>query len=260
MLSRGLRAHLLAELGRDDLPLRVRPFWGDDESPLAWEAETNDADLLVVGTNRGRSSTAVATVRGSRVPVLCIPARPAPARKPALAPIRTVLVTTDFSTRGDAAIPEAYRLLARGGGEVVLAERRRGQPDRRSRTAGPDRDGAARARPAARRQPGDPHPHVRDRRPVRGRGDRQGDPALQSRRRGDGVSRALRYRPGHPRLGDRARRAPIAQAAAGRPRARGLRDSFSLSRKRERVGVRASRSRATCARQRANDAAMRPTR
>jgi nucleotide-binding universal stress UspA family protein len=121
VLSRGLRAHLLAELGRDDLPLRVRPFWGDDESPLAWEAEMDDADLLVVGTNRRRSSTAVATVRGSRVPVLCIPAPPAPARTPALAPIRTVLVTTDFSTLGDAAIPEAYRLLARGGGEVVLA-------------------------------------------------------------------------------------------------------------------------------------------
>ena len=121
VLSRGLRAHILAELGRDDLPLRVRPFWGDDESPLAWEAEMDDADLLVVGTSRGRSSTAVATVRGSRVPVLCIPARPAPVRTPALAPIRTVLVTTDFSTLGDAAIPEAYRLLARGGGEVVLA-------------------------------------------------------------------------------------------------------------------------------------------
>jgi nucleotide-binding universal stress UspA family protein len=30
-------------------------------------------------------------------------------------------VTTDFSKLGDAAIPEAYRLLARGGGEVVLA-------------------------------------------------------------------------------------------------------------------------------------------
>jgi len=121
VLSRGLRAHILAELGRDDLPLRVRPYWGGDDSPLAWEAETDDADLLVVGTSRGRSSTAVATVRGSRIPVLCVPARPSPARKPELAPIRTVLVTTDFSPLGDAAIPEAYRLLARGGGEVVLA-------------------------------------------------------------------------------------------------------------------------------------------
>jgi nucleotide-binding universal stress UspA family protein len=122
VLSRGIRSHLLSELGRDDLPLHIRPLWGDEENPLAWEAETDDADLLVVGTGRGRSSTAVATARGSRVPVLCVPARPAaPAARPALPAIRTVLVTTDFSTRGDAAIPEAYRLLARGGGEVVLA-------------------------------------------------------------------------------------------------------------------------------------------
>ena len=38
VLSRGLRAHLLAELGRDDLPLRVRQIWGDEQNPLAWEA------------------------------------------------------------------------------------------------------------------------------------------------------------------------------------------------------------------------------
>ena len=128
VLSRGLRAHLLAELGRDDLPLRVRPMWGDEENPLAWEAETDDADLLVVGTSRGRSSTALATVRGARVPVLCVPARAAAAAQATLPPIRTVLVTTDFSNIGDAAIPEAYRLLARGGGEVVLANVVEGGP------------------------------------------------------------------------------------------------------------------------------------
>jgi nucleotide-binding universal stress UspA family protein len=121
VLSRGLRAHVLAEMGRDDLPLRVRPFWGGEENPLAWEAEADDADLIVVGCSRGRSSTAVATVRGSRVPVLCVPVRPTAAVSQSLPPIRTVFVTTDFSKLGDAAIPEAYRLLARGGGEVVLA-------------------------------------------------------------------------------------------------------------------------------------------
>jgi nucleotide-binding universal stress UspA family protein len=139
VLSRGLRAHVLAEFGRDDLPLRVRPYWGDAENPLAWEAETDDADLLVVGTSRGRASTAVATARGSRVPVLCIPARRAPAQRAALPPIRTVLVTTDFSALGDLAIPEAYRLLARGGGEVVLANVVEGgaivDPDRQEKAA-----------------------------------------------------------------------------------------------------------------------------
>jgi len=37
-----------------------------------------------------------------------------------LRPLRTVLVTTDLSPLGDAAVPEAYRLLLRGGGEVIL--------------------------------------------------------------------------------------------------------------------------------------------
>ena len=37
-------------------------------------------------------------------------------------------MTTDFSPLGDAAIPEAYRLLARGGGEVVLASVVEGAP------------------------------------------------------------------------------------------------------------------------------------
>jgi len=34
--------------------------------------------------------------------------------------VRSVLVTTDFSPEGDAALEQAYRLLARGGGSVVL--------------------------------------------------------------------------------------------------------------------------------------------
>jgi nucleotide-binding universal stress UspA family protein len=109
VLTRGLRAHLQSELGRESVPLRLHPLWGDEENPLAWEAETDDADLLVIGAGRGRSSTAVGTVRGSRAPP-----------RLSLPPVRTVLVTTDFSPLGDAAIAEAYRLLGRGGGEVVL--------------------------------------------------------------------------------------------------------------------------------------------
>jgi nucleotide-binding universal stress UspA family protein len=130
VLSRGLRAHILAEMGRDDLPLRVRPFWDEEANPLAWEAETDDADILVVGTGQGRASMALAAVRGSRVPVLCVPARPRAAAKTTstLTPIRTVLVTTDFSRLGDAAIPEAYRLIARGGGDVVLGTVVEGAP------------------------------------------------------------------------------------------------------------------------------------
>jgi len=128
VLTRGLRAHLQSEFGRDDVPLRLYPLWGDEENPLAWQAETDDADLLVVGTGRGRSSTAVATVRGSRIPVLCVPTQPAAPARAFLPPIRTVLATTDFSPLGDAAIPEAYRLLGRGGGEIVLTNVADGEP------------------------------------------------------------------------------------------------------------------------------------
>ena len=128
VLTRGLRAHLQSEFGRNDVPLRLYPLWGEEENPLAWQAEADDADLLVVGVGRGQSSTAVATVRGSRIPVLCVPTRPTAPAGAMLAPIRTVLATTDFSPLGDAAIPEAYRLLGRGGGEVVLTNVADGEP------------------------------------------------------------------------------------------------------------------------------------
>jgi nucleotide-binding universal stress UspA family protein len=121
VLTRELQGHVAAHFGRTDVPLRVRPIWGAEEDPLAWEAETGGADLLVVGTRQARGSTALATVRGAHVPVVCVPGtRPELAAPKGLAPIRTVLVTTDFSALGDAAVAQAYRLLLRGGGEVVL--------------------------------------------------------------------------------------------------------------------------------------------
>jgi len=121
VLARELEAHVRTHLGRQDVPLRVRPTWGAEENPLAWEAETDDADLLVVGTSQGHHSTAIGVLRGARLPVVCVPRRPPETARHRLEPVRTVLVTTDFSPLADAAIPEAYRLLLRGGGTVVLA-------------------------------------------------------------------------------------------------------------------------------------------
>jgi nucleotide-binding universal stress UspA family protein len=72
-LTRELQAHVAAHLGRGDAPLRVRPFWGADEEPLLREAERDDPDLLVVGTSQDRHSTALATVRSSSLPVVCVP-------------------------------------------------------------------------------------------------------------------------------------------------------------------------------------------
>jgi nucleotide-binding universal stress UspA family protein len=121
VLTRELEPHVRSHLGREDVPLRVRPSWGGEENPLAWEAETDEADLLVVGTSQGPSSTAIATLRGAHLPVVCVPKRAFEATRHRLAPVRTVLVTTDFSPLGDAAVAEGYRLLLRGGGNVVLA-------------------------------------------------------------------------------------------------------------------------------------------
>lgn len=120
VLTREIQSRVAAHFGRDNLPLRVRPLWGAEEDPLAWEAETDDADLLVVGTSQARHSTAIATIRGAHLPVVCVPSARADGTERRLAPVRSVLVTTDFSPLGNAAIAEAYRLLLRGGGEVVL--------------------------------------------------------------------------------------------------------------------------------------------
>jgi nucleotide-binding universal stress UspA family protein len=119
ILARDLRAHVHAQLGTD-FALRIRPNWGGEDDPIAWEAETDGADLLVIGTSQTRHSTALATVRGAHLPVVCVPRGPAAGEVDTLAPVKTVLVVTDFSPSGNVAIAHAYRMIS-GAGEVVLA-------------------------------------------------------------------------------------------------------------------------------------------
>src|SRR5205823_858342 len=119
VLARDLRAHVHAQLGTD-FALRIRPDWGGEDDPIAWEAETGGADLLVIGTSQARHSPALATVRGAHLPVVCVPRGPAAPAVDALAPVKTVLVVTDFSPSGNRAVPQAYRMIP-GTGEVVLA-------------------------------------------------------------------------------------------------------------------------------------------
>jgi nucleotide-binding universal stress UspA family protein len=85
------------------------------------EAESDDADMLVMGNSQERGgSTTIATIRGSRVPVLCVPTQAVAVHKPIVDRIRHVLVTTDFSPLANAAITEAYRVIA-WQGTVTLA-------------------------------------------------------------------------------------------------------------------------------------------
>jgi nucleotide-binding universal stress UspA family protein len=120
VLGRELRSRVQAATGTD-FPLRIRPVWGGEDDPLAWEAETDDADLLIIGTSQARRSTALRTVRGAHLPVLCVPRNETvPATKP-LAPVKTILVPTDFSPAARTAVLEAYRLLLGAGGDLILA-------------------------------------------------------------------------------------------------------------------------------------------
>ena len=119
-LARDLRAHVHAQVGTD-FALHIRPNWGGEEDPLAWEAEMDGADFLIIGTSQTRRSTAIATVRGAHLPVVCVPRREAAAKPEPLAPVRTILALTDFSPSGNVAIAQAYRLLQPTGGDVVLA-------------------------------------------------------------------------------------------------------------------------------------------
>ena len=111
--------------------IRVRAGWGRLGEALAEQAESEKADLLIVGSHQPhgwerlkRGSAAVVAVRTSRVPILCVPEtmRP-PEEAPARAHIprlSTVLAATDFSPAGNRAVAHACALLRGGGGVVEL--------------------------------------------------------------------------------------------------------------------------------------------
>jgi nucleotide-binding universal stress UspA family protein len=50
VLERELRARLSSLPGQGPLVIRARPQWGSEPDPLGWEAESDDADVLVLGT------------------------------------------------------------------------------------------------------------------------------------------------------------------------------------------------------------------
>jgi len=118
VLSRELNNHVVAQVG-EPLPLRIRPNWGGEEDPLAWEAATDDADLLVIGTSQTRRSSARATVRGSRLPVLCVPRRASAAARPEAPVVRNLLLVVDFTAQATF-VTTACRQLMPDGGNVVL--------------------------------------------------------------------------------------------------------------------------------------------
>jgi nucleotide-binding universal stress UspA family protein len=121
ILERELRARVGDLPGSGALRVRARAIWNGELNPLVWEAETDGADLLVVGTSQGSGpSTALGVVRSAKTPVLCVPAaaEPAPAVR-SREPLRHVAVFTDLSELGDSAVDEAAWLL-RGSGLLTI--------------------------------------------------------------------------------------------------------------------------------------------
>jgi nucleotide-binding universal stress UspA family protein len=128
VLERDLRP-LIAELpGQGKAELVIKPAWGSIPAALNVEATEVDADLLIIGTHQ---RTGVARLRlGSTVqpvlhsatrPVLCVPASNASVAVNEVLPrFRRVVVSTDFSTLGDQAVPYAFGLLGGERGHVIL--------------------------------------------------------------------------------------------------------------------------------------------
>jgi nucleotide-binding universal stress UspA family protein len=128
-LEPALRAKIAGLPGDGAATLDIRPAWGEPASNLLVAVEDCEADLLVVGAHERHGvarfltgSIAQRLARQSRyVPVAVVPASPAiTARLAGIPVLRTVLVATDLSALGNAAVAQAYALVRGTGGVVEL--------------------------------------------------------------------------------------------------------------------------------------------
>jgi nucleotide-binding universal stress UspA family protein len=121
-LEHALRLRVGALPGAGEVSFSVRPGWGPTADNILVGAELGRFDLIVVGAEHRRGlsrlwhgSVTEALVRASKVtPVVCVPglASDGAAHLPQ---VTRVLVPTDLSAAGNAAIPHAYGLLRDGG-------------------------------------------------------------------------------------------------------------------------------------------------
>jgi nucleotide-binding universal stress UspA family protein len=131
ILEPKLRSRIGDLPGQGRVELSIRPAWGNPAANLLSVADEGDYELLIVGSERRHGfarfwhpSVSQRLVRQSAgAVVICVP--------PPLAPdpdtfveeppqISTVLAPTDLSAIGNAAVPQAYALLAGHGGVVEL--------------------------------------------------------------------------------------------------------------------------------------------
>lgn len=122
-LERDLRAKINTLLGDTSARVRATSSWGAPDYNLIQMAHEEQADLIVVGSHQRHGLSRLAHPSVSRgvlhhapMNVACVPASFGASTSTASIPeFHRVLVTTDFSERGNHAIPFAYSTLAHGG-------------------------------------------------------------------------------------------------------------------------------------------------
>lgn len=123
-----LRKRISDQIGEDACPVVVRPFFGEPAPCIAKIADEVRAGLIAVGTHQRRGLFRLAHPSVSRdlmhqtaTNVICVPVAtwfdPREAHVPA---IRRVLVATDFSELGNAAVPYACSVCGAGGSVKIL--------------------------------------------------------------------------------------------------------------------------------------------
>ncbi|MBL9190161.1 MAG: universal stress protein [Opitutaceae bacterium] len=123
VLERDLRVRAEGQLGTDSFRVRVEANWGRADVRLAEMAREEGADLVVVGSHQYRGfermwhgSVSRGLLHGSVTNVVVVPLAAAHERGPSVArPVQRVLVSTDFSSWSNHAIPRAYSFVPRGG-------------------------------------------------------------------------------------------------------------------------------------------------
>jgi nucleotide-binding universal stress UspA family protein len=119
MLERDLLAKAKAVAANWAPRLRVLPSWGRPDAPLLALARSTRSDLIVIGTHQRHGFNRVVhgsvsrdVLRHAAVSVACLPVTEAAVPAPVVPAFRRVLVATDFSVLGNAAIGCAFGAAA----------------------------------------------------------------------------------------------------------------------------------------------------
>lgn len=143
LLERELKARASHFLGKTPVKLRVEASLGRVDDRLAQIASEERADVLAIGSHQYRgferfwhSSISRGVLHRAEMSVAIVPLASERGADVAVAPVRRVLVTTDFSELGNAAIPHAYSLLCSGGVVQLLHVIQSDAPAARSRAQG----------------------------------------------------------------------------------------------------------------------------